>query len=175
MPEGDDRPRYVCHSCGAIHYQNPKVVTGCIAEWEDKVLLCKRAIEPRYGFWTLPAGFMENRETTHEGAAREALEEANARVKIHELYTLFDLPQISQVYMLFRGRLLDLNISGGDESLEVRLFGEDEIPWNDIAFSAVHETLKFYFQDRASGEFKMRVGTIERISRQPRRYRTLIL
>ncbi len=139
------------------------------------MLLCKRAIEPRYGFWTLPAGFMENQETTHAGAARETLEEANARVEIRGLYTLFDLPRISQVYMLFRGNLLDLNISAGDESLEVGLFAEDEIPWDEIAFSAVHETLRFYFQDWASGDFKTRVGTIERVSDEPRRYRTLLL
>ena len=139
------------------------------------MLLCKRAIEPRYGFWTLPAGFLENQETTHAGAARETLEEANARVEIRSLYTLFDLPRISQVYMLFRGNLLDLNISAGRESLEVGLFAEDEIPWDEIAFSAVHESLRFYFQDWASGEFKTRVGTIERVADEPRRYRTLLL
>lgn len=162
VPEGDNRPRHVCGECDMIHYQNPKMVVGTIPEWEDKILLCKRAIEPRYGLWTLPAGFMENAETSQQGALRETSEEANARVELIELYTLFNLPHISQVYLLFRGRLLDLDFAPGEESLEVALFSEDEIPWDQLAFPVVIETLKLYFEDRRKGAFGLRSGTIER-------------
>ena len=111
IPDGDALPRHVCTACGTIHYQNPKMVVGCIPEWEDKVLLCRRAIEPRRGMWTVPAGFMENGETTFQGAIRETLEEANARVEVDSLYALYNIPHISQVYLLFRARLLDLRVS----------------------------------------------------------------
>ncbi|NEX20163.1 NUDIX hydrolase [Thiorhodococcus mannitoliphagus] len=151
IPQGDNRERHVCDLCGTIHYQNPKVVVGCIPEWEDKILLCRRAIQPRHGLWTLPAGFMERGETTREGAARETLEEANARVEIGALYSLFNLPHIDQVYMLFRARLLDLDFSPGEESLEVRLFAESEIPWDVLAFQTIRETLDLYFKDRRRG------------------------
>ncbi|MCP3867666.1 MAG: NUDIX hydrolase [Gammaproteobacteria bacterium] len=175
IPEGDDRQRHVCGGCGAIHYQNPKVVTGCIPEWEDKVLLCRRAIEPRRGYWTLPAGFMENGESSHEGAAREAHEEANARVRITGLYTLFSLPRIDQVYLFFRSRLLDLDFSPGIESLEVSLFSRDEIPWDDLAFQVVYETLRFYYQDRDGDGFRVRSGTIERTGRTSSDYRLQLI
>ncbi len=175
IPEGDNRQRHVCACCGTIHYQNPKVVTGCIPEWQGRVLLCRRAIEPRYGLWTLPAGFMENGESSHEGAARETLEEANARVEVAELYTLFNLPRIDQIYMLFRGQLLDLDFGPGEESLEVRLFSREELPWDRLAFQVVSETLKFYFQDQDVGDFRMRAGTLERVSESPRSYRTILL
>jgi ADP-ribose pyrophosphatase YjhB (NUDIX family) len=171
VPEGDNRPRHVCGACGTIHYQNPKVVVGCIPEWGDQILLCRRAIEPRYGLWTLPAGFMERGETTHDGAARETLEEAHARVEVLDLYTLFSLPHIDQVYMLFRSRLLDLGFGPGTESLEVRLFDEAEIPWREIAFPVVKETLKLYFADRGTGHFPPRFGDIVRAADDPRRYR----
>jgi len=141
IPVGDTLPRHVCDACGTIHYQNPKIVTGCIPEWEDRLLLCRRAIEPRRGLWTLPAGFMENGETTAEGAARETLEEALARVEIDRLYALFNIPHINQVYLMFRARLLDLEFAPGPESLEVALFREDEIPWQELAFPVVQETL----------------------------------
>src|SRR4249920_3152623 len=134
VPEGDHLPRYVCVSCTTIHYQNPRLIVGCVPEYEGKILLCRRAIEPRLGLWTLPAGFMENGETLAAGAMRETLEEANARVDVGELYTVISLPTISQVYMMFRSRLIDRDFGPGPESLEVRLFREDEIPWEKIAF-----------------------------------------
>ena len=160
IPPGDNRQRFVCTACGEIHYQNPKLVTGCIPEWEDQVLLCRRAIEPRYGLWTLPAGFMENEESAQQGAARETMEEANARVSIEQLYTTFNLPHISQVYLLFRGSLDAPDFSPGSESLDVALFREEEIPWSELAFPVVRETLKHYFQDRERGVFIPRVGDI---------------
>lgn len=160
IPDGDHLPRHVCPDCGTIHYQNPKMVVGCIPEWEDKVLLCRRAIEPKYGLWTLPAGFMENGETTLEGAARETWEEAGARIEVGGLYTLFNLPHINQVYLMFRARLLDLDFRPGVESLEARLFTEAEIPWNEIAFRTVHATLQQYFADRRAGSFDFHFGDI---------------
>jgi len=160
VPRGDSLPRHVCGSCQTIHYQNPKIVVGCLPWWEDQVLLCKRAIDPRHGFWTLPAGFLENGETTQEGAVRETLEEANARVLINGFYTLVSLPHISQVYMFFRAQLTDLDFSPGDESLETQLFKENEIPWNDLAFPTVSFTLRSYFEDRKSGEFRTHVKDI---------------
>ena len=175
IPEGDNRLRHVCPACGTIHYQNPKIVTGCIPEWEDRVLLCKRSIEPRYGLWTLPAGFMENGETAQDGAAREAEEEARARVGVAELFSLFNLPHIDQVYMIFRGRLLDLDFAPGEESLEVRLFPESQIPWTEMAFPVIRETLQLYFQDRNAGGFRLHSGSIERLSDKLRHYRTVHL
>lgn len=152
IPDGDNLERFVCDSCGAIHYQNPKIVAGSIPEWEDRILLCRRAIEPRYGLWTLPAGFMENNETTQQAALRETMEEANAQVEILNLYALFNIPHISQVYMIFRARLTDLQFKPGAESLEVELFREDEIPWDELAFPVMHETLVRYYNDRKSGD-----------------------
>lgn len=171
VPPDDNRPRHICTACGRIHYQNPKVVVGCIPEWEDRILLCRRAIEPRLGRWTLPAGFMENNETLQQGAARETLEEAEARVAIGDLYSLVNLAHISQVYVLFRGRLLDLAFGPGAESLEVRLWREDEIPWDDLAFAVIRETLRLYFRDRASGRFRLHCGDLIRTEDQQRPYR----
>src|SRR5207248_10248911 len=122
-----------CDACGLVHYQNPKIVVGCLPVHGERILICKRAIQPRYGLWTLPAGFMENNESAAEGAAREALEEANAKVEIDDLYTVYSIPNISQVYMMFRARLVDPAVSPGAESLEVRLATVDEIPWNERA------------------------------------------
>jgi ADP-ribose pyrophosphatase YjhB (NUDIX family) len=167
VPPGDSLPRYVCTQCGTIHYENPKMVVGCIPEWENRILLCRRAIEPRIGLWTVPAGFMENGETTAEGAARETLEEANARVEMLGLYALFNIPHISQVYMLFRARLLDLDFSAGAETLETKLFDEDEIPWDEIAFVTVRRTLKHYFDDRRAGQFRFHIGTIDPMPKPP--------
>ena len=154
IPPGDTLPRHVCDACGTIHYQNPKMIVGCIAEWEDRILLCRRAIEPRHGLWTVPAGFMENGETTAQGAARETLEEANARVEIGPLYAMYNIPYINQVYILFRARLLDLDFSAGTESLEVRLFDEAEVPWEQLAFATVRNTLTHYYGDRKAGEYR---------------------
>jgi ADP-ribose pyrophosphatase YjhB (NUDIX family) len=161
LPPDDNRARHVCTSCGEVHYQNPKLIVGAIPEWQDKVLLCRRAIEPRRGLWTLPAGFMENGETTAEAAARETLEEANARVSIDELYSLYNLPYINQVHLLFRARLLDLDFSPGVESLEVRLFSEQQIPWDTLAFRPVKFTLQHYFADRRTGTFHFRIGDLQ--------------
>jgi ADP-ribose pyrophosphatase YjhB (NUDIX family) len=161
VPDGDTLPRHVCDACGTIHYLNPKVVVGCLPEWQDKVLLCRRAIEPRYGLWTLPAGFLENGETVPGGAERETLEEAKARVEIGNLYTMISLPHINQVYMIFRARLLDLDFGPGEESLDVRLFAEEEIPWSALAFRTIHRTLTQYYADRKGGAFSLHVSTIE--------------
>ena len=160
LPPDDNRARHVCTSCGEVHYQNPKLIVGAIPEWQDKIMLCRRAIEPRHGLWTLPAGFMENGETTAEAAARETLEEANARVSIDELYSLYNLPYINQVHLLFRSRLLDLDFSPGVESLEVRLFSEQDIPWDTLAFRPVRFTLQHYFSDRKAGNFRFRIGDL---------------
>ena len=166
IPPDDHRDRHVCPVCGAIHYLNPKLIVGAIPEWTDgRILLCRRAIEPRHGLWTLPAGFMENGETTLEGAARETLEEANARVEIGDLYSIYNIPHISQVQMLFRARLLDLDFSPGAESLEVKLFEEHEIPWGELAFRPVKYTLENYFADRKAGSFVFRMASLEPLSK----------
>jgi ADP-ribose pyrophosphatase YjhB (NUDIX family) len=162
IPPGDNLPRYVCDDCGNIHYQNPKIVAGCIAEWQGEILLCRRAIEPRLGLWTLPAGFMENGETTQHAAARETLEEARAEVVDLKLYGLFNLPHISQVYIMFRGCLRDGQFSAGVESLEAALFKEEAIPWEELAFPVVRETLRLFCRDRRAGAFPMHTGDIIR-------------
>ncbi|HSN46916.1 MAG TPA: NUDIX hydrolase [Casimicrobiaceae bacterium] len=162
VPDGDNLPRHVCAGCGTIHYRNPKIVVGCLPEWEDRVLLCRRAIEPRHGLWTLPAGFLEHGETVAAGALRETLEEANARVHLDELYSVISLAQIGQVYMMFRSRLADLDFGPGPESLEVRLFREEEIPWEDLAFRTIARTLRNYFVDRRLGSFPLRMSALER-------------
>ncbi|KAF1065681.1 MAG: NADH pyrophosphatase [Pseudomonas citronellolis] len=156
IPEGDNRPRYVCERCHTVHYQNPRIVAGCLATWEGRVLLCRRAIAPRQGFWTLPAGFMENAETIAEAAARETLEEACARVGNLQLYTVFDLPHISQVYIFFRAELLAEEFAAGEESLEVGLFEESDIPWGELAFPTVGRTLECWFGDRAVHHYPVR-------------------
>jgi ADP-ribose pyrophosphatase YjhB (NUDIX family) len=160
VPDGDNRPRHVCAECGTVFYQNPKIVAGCLPEWEDKVLLCRRAIEPRYGLWTLPAGFMELKETTAQAAARETLEEACARVRVGMLYAVYDLPHVGQVYMMYRAELADLDFAAGDESLEVDLFTEERIPWEELAFPTIRETLRRFFADRREGTFRLHTGTI---------------
>jgi ADP-ribose pyrophosphatase YjhB (NUDIX family) len=160
VPPGDNLERAVCDACGHIQYQNPKMVVGCLPVYGERILICKRAIEPRYGLWTLPAGFMENNESAAEGAAREALEEANARVEIEDLYTMYSIPHISQVYLMFRAKLLDLEFSAGTESLEVKLVTEEEIPWDQLAFAMVKRTLQHFLEDRKTGVFVPRFGDI---------------
>lgn len=159
IPEGDDRLRYLCDACGTIHYQNPRIVAGTLPIRDGRVLLCRRAIAPRKGYWTLPAGFMENAETTVEAARRETLEEACARVEIHNLYTLINLPHINQVYMIFRADLQG-EFAAGPESLEVALFAEDEIPWEAIAFPTIERTLRHYFSDRRDAVFPLHISDI---------------
>lgn len=160
VPLGDHLPRFICQTCNIIHYQNPKMVVGTIPEWEDKILLCRRAIEPKHGLWTLPAGFMENSETTAQGAMRETWEEAYAVVEIQSLYSLYNLPHINQVYLMFRAKLLNLDFGPGPESLEVALFREQDIPWDALAFRTIEATLKTYFADRKTGEFRFHMGDI---------------
>ncbi len=161
IPPGDNRERHVCHDCDTIHYVNPRIITGCLPVWDDRVLLCLRAINPRKGYWTLPAGFLENGETIAAGAARETEEEANARVGELELYTIFSLPHISQAYMFYRAELQDLQFSSGIESLDVRLFKEADIPWDNLAFPVITKSLQYYFEDRKSGQFQVRSEAIE--------------
>jgi ADP-ribose pyrophosphatase YjhB (NUDIX family) len=154
VPPGDNLPRFVCDQCGEIHYQNPKLVVGCVAEWEGRILLCRRAIEPRYGYWTLPAGFMENAETTGQAALRETEEEAGAHVELGEPFSMISVPQVNQVHLFYRARLLDLEFKPGEESLEVALFDEAQLPWKEIAFRTVGATLRHWFADRKGGLFQ---------------------
>ncbi|MEB0136228.1 NUDIX hydrolase [Actimicrobium sp. CCC2.4] len=161
IPPDDNRLRYVCSGCGVIHYQNPKLVIGSIPVWDQagdaQVLLCRRAIEPRMGYWTLPAGFMENAETTAAGAQRETEEEAGARIELHDVFTMMNVPHVHQVHLFYRATLLDLDYVAGIESLEVQLFSEATIPWDDIAFPTVGLTLVLFFADlrkvREGGQF----------------------
>lgn len=160
IPEGDTLPRHVCRACGTVHYRNPKVVVGCIAEWDGRILLCRRAIPPRAGLWTVPAGFLEMGETAEQGCERETWEEAQAKASISSLYGVWSLPEIGQVYLLYRARLQDAMHGAGAESLECRLFAEDEIPWSTLAFSVIREGLRQYLEDRRSGVFQVRTGVI---------------
>lgn len=153
VPLGDSLPRGMCDACGVIHYRNPRLVVGALPVWEDRILLCRRAIEPRRDKWTLPAGFMENGETVAAAALRETLEEARARIELGPMFTLISVPLIHQVHVIYRARLLDLDFAAGEESLEVRLFREDEIPWQEIAFRTISLSLRHYFADRGAGSF----------------------
>ena len=161
VPPGDSLPRFVCDACGEIHYQNPKLVVGAIPVWEQLVLLCRRAIEPRYGYWTLPAGFMENDETAGEAALRETLEEAGAQVELGEPFSMISVPRVNQVHLFYRARLRDLEFKPGEESLEVALFEEARIPWREIAFRTVGLTLKYWFADRKQGRFAFHAEDIK--------------
>ena len=153
IPEGDHLPRAVCDSCGTIHYENPKLVAGAIVESEGRILLCRRAIAPRRGFWTAPAGFMENNETTADAAIRETWEEAGARIELGPLFSMVDLPRISQVHLFFLATLVGNHFAAGTESLEVRLFAEEEIPWDEVVFRSTKQSLRHYFDDRRRGQF----------------------
>ena len=159
--DGDTKLRAVCPACHTVHYDNPLNVVGTIPAWGDKVLLCKRNIEPRFGKWTLPAGFMELNETVAEGAARETVEEAGAQFEMQGLLTLLNVARVGQVHLFYRARLLSDVFNPGTETIEARLFEEHEIPWDEIAFRTVRETLKHYFADRLRGEFGMHVGDIQ--------------
>jgi ADP-ribose pyrophosphatase YjhB (NUDIX family) len=153
VPPGDTLARWLCDQCGEIHYQNPKLVVGAVPEYQGKVLLCRRAIEPRYGYWTLPAGFMENDETAAQAALRETLEEAGARIELGKPFSLISVPYVNQVHLFYLARLLDLDFKPGEESLEVALYDEARIPWNEIAFRTVSTTLRHWFDDRGRGAF----------------------
>ncbi|NGX14831.1 NUDIX hydrolase [Wenzhouxiangella sp. XN24] len=162
IPAGDSFTRYVCPSCGKVHYQNPLLVVGCVPEWNDQVLLCRRAIEPRRGYWTIPAGFMENDETLAEGAARETMEEAMARVEIQDMFAVVDVVHARQVHVMFRARLLDGRFGAGAESLEVALFDPGDIPWDEIAFLSVRFALEKFLEDRAAGVVRLHTTALER-------------
>jgi len=149
IPAGDNRERHVCDHCGSIHYQNPRIIAGCLPVHGDRVLLCKRGIEPRYGYWTLPAGFMENGESTEQAALRETLEEAQAEVVLRKLYTLTSILHVNQVQMIYLADLPEARFGSSEETLESRLFSEDEIPWDQLAFTTIRNALRFYFADRA--------------------------
>ncbi|WP_119301516.1 NUDIX hydrolase [Dongia deserti] len=153
IPEGDTRTRQVCAECGFINYENPKIVVGSVCHWGERILMCRRAINPRRGHWTLPAGFLELHETTTAGAAREAWEEACARIEIETLLAVYTVPRISQVQLMYRARLLTDEISAGPESLDARLFEFDEIPWSDIAFPSVHWALHQFQESRHLDSF----------------------
>jgi len=150
VPSDDNRERHICDDCGIVHYKNPLVVVGCVAERDGKILLCKRAIEPRYGYWTVPAGFMELGETAAGGAARETLEEALATVELGHLFAMVDVVDAGQVHLFYTGKLIS-DFGAGEESLESALFSEDEIPWDDIAFHSGRFALKKYFEDHSKG------------------------
>ncbi|MDQ2069338.1 NUDIX hydrolase [Natronospira bacteriovora] len=151
IPEGDDLPRFVCEQCGTIHYRNPLLVVGCVPVWEDRILLCRRAIEPRHGYWTVPAGFLENDETTREGAARETREEACAEVRVGSALSMSHVVHVNQVHLMYRGELVDGRFAPGRESLETGLFTRQEIPWDSLAFPSVRFCLEQYFDDLDRG------------------------
>ncbi len=165
IPDGDNLPRFICEHCNIIHYQNPKLVVGCLPVWQDQVLLCKRAIEPSHGLWTLPAGFMENQESLEEAALRESHEEANANLEIENIYSVISLPHINQIYVLYRAKLLDLDFYAGPESLDVQLFKEEDIPWDQLAFQTIANTLKHYFEDKKQNDFSIHTGVISKRNR----------
>ena len=168
VPEGDHRPRYVCTACGTVHYQNPKIVAGCVPEHDGRILLCRRAIEPRLGFWTIPAGFMENGETTQDAARRESLEEAQAEVEIGSLLAVVHVLHADQVHVMFRARLAYPEFGAGPESLEVMLCDEAGVPWDDIAFRSVDYALRRYFEDRRAGVERHHFTAIDLRPRQAR-------
>jgi ADP-ribose pyrophosphatase YjhB (NUDIX family) len=156
IPEGDNRERMTCAECGFVLYDNPKVVVGSVVRWGERILMCRRSINPRRGYWTLPAGYLELNESTSAGAEREAWEEAYARIQIEGLLAIYDIPRISQVQLIYRARLLDEAVAAGPESLEVALFAWDEIPWDEIAFPSVRWALHHEREAQANGDFTAR-------------------
>lgn len=165
VPTGEDREREICPACGEIHYVNPKMVVGCMIEHEGRVLLCKRAIEPRRGYWTVPAGFLELGESAMAGAARETFEEAGARVRVVAPYAHLDVPHIGQIYLIYRAELVEPTFSAGPESLDVRLVAPADIPWSEIAFPVVRYSLTFLVEDLARGSFRTHHGVVTRDER----------
>ena len=163
IPEGDSRERDLCDQCGAIHYQNPRMVVGTLPVWEDRILLCRRAIEPRYNTWTLPAGFMELGETLGQGAERETREEAGARIALGPLFSVIDVPHVDQVHVFFLAQALDPQLDPGPESLEARYFEPDDIPWDDLSFRTVSATLRLFLEDRKAGAFTVHHDVIGRL------------
>lgn len=161
--EGDHHKRFVCTQCKTIHYTNPKIVVGVLAYWGEKVLLCKRAIEPRYGYWNLPAGYLEDGEKAQEGAARETMEEAGAQVDILGVHAVYNLPQANQVYIHFLAELREGKFDNGPESLETQLFTEEEIPWKEMAFSSSYFALKRFFEDRRQGKHITHIGNFPEV------------
>jgi ADP-ribose pyrophosphatase YjhB (NUDIX family) len=160
VPADDNRERAVCPGCKTIHYENPLNVVGTVPVWGEQVLLCKRAIEPRYGFWTLPAGFMELGETLADGAIRETVEEAGAKIELQELFTVLNVARVGQVHLFYRARMVDATLDPGPETLEARLFHEHEIPWDEIAFRTVRDTLQHFFACRRNGSYPLHCGDI---------------
>ena len=162
VPEGGNVKRYFCNACATVFYQNPKIIAGCILEWQNKILLCRRSIEPRIGFWTVPAGFMENKESVCEAASRESWEEAYAYAEQLHLHSIYSLKHANQVYMMYRGILKDGKMEAGEETSEVALYEEQDIPWNEIAFPVVSQMLKLYFKDRVQNKFCLHEGELNR-------------
>lgn len=167
IPPGDSRPRYVCSHCAHVHYQNPNIVAGSVPAYEGRVLLCRRAIEPRKGYWTLPAGFMENGESLEQAARRETLEEACAHLSEAQMYTVFDLPHINQVHVFFRAEMASGRFDAGDETLEARLFSEEDVPWAELAFRTVARTLECFFADRLANSYPVRNEVLPPLSLPP--------
>jgi ADP-ribose pyrophosphatase YjhB (NUDIX family) len=159
-PADDNRDRAVCTVCGTIHYENPVNVVGTLPVWQDKVLLCRRNIEPRHGLWTLPAGFMELGETTEEGAMRETVEEAGARIELEGLFSMLNVVRAGQVHLFYRARMIDTHLNPGPETIEAKLFVEAEVPWDEIAFRTTKKTLEYYFEDRRTGRFGVHLADV---------------
>jgi ADP-ribose pyrophosphatase YjhB (NUDIX family) len=160
VPADDNRERATCSVCGLVHYENPLNVVGTVPAWGDQVLLCLRNIEPRYGKWTLPAGFLEIGESTADGALRETIEEAGAHIEMQGLFTVLNVVRVAQLHLYYRARLIDTEFAPGSETIEAKLFREEEIPWDDLAFRTVRETLQRYFDDRRRGQFGVHCADI---------------
>ncbi len=160
VPADDNRDRAICDTCGEIHYENPINVVGTLPVWGDQVLLCRRNIEPRKGYWTLPAGFLELGESTSEGAMRETDEEAGARIELGELFTILNVVRAGQVHLFYLARMIDTTLAPGPETIEAQLFSESDIPWPEIAFRTVRTTLEHFFADRRAGRFQVHAGDI---------------
>jgi ADP-ribose pyrophosphatase YjhB (NUDIX family) len=160
VPEGDDRERHCCDSCGAIHYFNPRIIVACIPRWEGKIMLCKRGIEPRHGYWTVPGGFMELDETTEQGAMRETWEETHAKVNITRLHGMYNIPQIGQVYVVYLADMISPEFEVTPESTEIRLFDPSDIPWDSIAFNVIEKSLRQYVEGVSTGDESFHRDTI---------------